>query len=236
VRLPARLLPRSTVMHIRRGPGRGMKWISGSATHGCWLGTYELEKQKLFAQLVRPGMTVYDIGAQAGYYTLMTSRMVGDSGQVFAFEPSVREAHYLIEHVRINRLHNVRIVQAAVGARAGLAGFSTDRAPCENQLTYQNDGLMVPVVALDSAGLPPPDLIKLDIEGGESDALVGMRGLLVQKRPVVFVALHGTEHATFCPKFLRGCGYSIFDVGGNRILDDFPVDEIYALHASRGER
>ena len=62
-------------------------------------------------------MTVYDVGAQAGFYTLMVSRIVGDSGQVFAFEPSVREARYLIEHVRLNQLRNVRIVQAAVGSQ-----------------------------------------------------------------------------------------------------------------------
>jgi hypothetical protein len=51
-------------------------------------------------------------------------------------------------------------------------GFSTDQAPCENQLTEEDDELVVPVVSPDSAGLPP-NLIKRDIEGGESDLLKG---------------------------------------------------------------
>ena len=139
VRLPAKLLPKSTVMHIRHGPARGMKWISGSAVHGCWLGTYELEKQKLLERIVRPGMTVYDIGAQAGFYTLLCSRLVGDAGRVIAFEPSISEARYLLEHVRINQLANVSIVQAAVGASPSLSGFSSDRAICQNRLTAGKD-------------------------------------------------------------------------------------------------
>jgi FkbM family methyltransferase len=228
-RLPAKLLPKAAVMHIRKGPARGMRWISGSATHGCWLGTYELEKQKLLQSLVKPGMTVYDVGAQAGFYTLMMSRLVGDLGRVYAFEPSVREARYLIEHVRMNQLRNVHIVQAAVGAEQKLAGFSTDRAPCENQLTKENDRLLVPVVSLDSTGLPPPDLIKMDIEGGESDALKGARRILTDRRPIILVALHGEEHERFCPDFLRSFSYSVFDLTGAPTTRYTPTDEIYGL-------
>ena len=184
VRLPAKLLPKSTVMHIRHGPARGMKWISGSAVHGCWLGTYELEKQKLLERIVQPGMTVYDIGAQAGFYTFLCSKLVGDTGRVIAFEPSISEARYLLEHVRINQLANVSIVQAAVGASTSLSGFSSDRAICQNRLTAENDKLLVPVISLDSVTLPPPDVIKMDIEGGESDALKGARTLLVKHKPM----------------------------------------------------
>ena len=228
VRLPSRLLPRSAVMSIRRGAARDMKWIAGAAIHGCWLGTYELDKQRLVQRLVRPGMTVYDIGAQAGFYTLIFSRLVGPRGRVIAFEPSLREAHYLVEHVRLNRLDNVRIVQAAVGAAPGLCGFTTDRPVTQNQLTTSDETLMVPIVALDSLGLPEPDLIKMDIEGGESDALRGAVQTLREQQPIVLIALHGPEHASFCPAMLAECGYEVFD------LDDKPVvpcqvDEVYAL-------
>ena len=229
VRLPAKLLPKSTVMHIHHGPARGMKWISGSAVHGCWLGTYELEKQQLFERILRPGMTVYDIGAQAGFYTLLCSRLVGDAGRVIAFEPSISEARYLLEHVRINQLANVSIVQAAVGASPSLSGFSSDRAICQNRLTAGNDKLLVPVVSLDSLKLPPPDVIKMDIEGGESDALRGARTLLVEYKPIIVLALHGPEHADFCPKFLRSCGYRVLSLKGNPINAATVANEIYAV-------
>lgn len=228
VRLPAKLLPKSTVMHIRRGPARGMKWISGSAVHGCWLGTYELEMQNLLEQFVQPGMTVYDVGAQAGFYTLLCSKLVGDAGWVIAFEPSISEARYLLEHVRINHLTNVSIVQAAVGASPSLCGFSSDRAICQNRLTVENDKLLVPVISLDLVTLRPPDVIKMDIEGGESDALKGARALLVKHRPIVLLALHGPEHAGFCPEFLRSCGYRVFDLADVPVSGAAVSDEIYA--------
>src|ERR1700730_7827667 len=114
LRLPARVLPAGTVMSIRRSPARGMKWIAASSIHGCWLGTYELDKQVALQQFVKPGMTVYDIGAQAGFYTLFFSRLVGDRGGVFAFEPCPYEARFLLDHVRMNKLANVRVILAAV--------------------------------------------------------------------------------------------------------------------------
>jgi FkbM family methyltransferase len=216
-------------MRIFRGPARGMKWISGSAVHGCWLGTYELAKQKLLEHIVKPGMTVYDIGAQAGFYTLLCSRLVGDTGRVIAFEPSIGEARYLLKHVRINQLANVSIVQAAVGASMSLCGFSSDRAICQNRLTAEDDRLLVPVISLDSVRLPPPDLIKMDIEGGESDALRGARELLAKHKPIVLLALHGPEHVTFCPEFLRSCGYRVFNLAGCPLKAGNVPDEIYAL-------
>src|SRR4051794_37935389 len=110
VRVPAHAIPARTVMRIRRGPARGMKWIAGSSIHGCWLGTYELEKQQVLERFVRPGMTVYDIGANAGFYTLFFSSLVGDTGRVFAFEPCPYAARFLIDHVQMNGLSNVRVI------------------------------------------------------------------------------------------------------------------------------
>jgi hypothetical protein len=81
LRLPLRLLPKGMAIPILRGSAKGLKWIVGSSNHGCWLGTYELEKQVALERFVKPGMTVYDIGAQAGFYTLFFSRLVGGGGR-----------------------------------------------------------------------------------------------------------------------------------------------------------
>jgi protein-L-isoaspartate O-methyltransferase len=101
LRLPLQALPKNMVMTIRHGPAKGMKWIAGSSTHGCWLGTYELEKQRVLARFISVGMTVYDIGAQAGFYTLFFSRLVG-SGKVYAIEPYAENTQYLLTHIRIS--------------------------------------------------------------------------------------------------------------------------------------
>jgi FkbM family methyltransferase len=230
LRLPARALPARCVMRVRQGPARGMKWIAGSSVHGCWLGTYEFEKQKSLERFIRPGMTIYDVGAQAGFYTLFFSRLAGGRGKVFAFEPCAYEARFLIDHVRLNHLDNVRVIQAAVAEKRELLPMSSDRGMCENRLGDVPDAtLMVPTISLDSSGLPVPDLIKMDVEGAETAVLLGAQRTLREARPVLFVALHGDEQRKTCSIILRDAGYSIHDLDGRRLSGALSVDEIYAL-------
>lgn len=229
LRLPVRALPRRTVMRIRRGPAKGMRWIAGSATHGCWLGTYELDKQRALERVVRAGMTVYDIGAQAGFYTLFFSRLVGESGRVYAFEPCPYEARFLIEHARINQLQNVKVIQAAVGERTDLTGLTVDRGQTQNRICRLSDALLtVPMLALDGAGLPPPDLIKMDVEGAESAVLGGARRMLCERRPLVFIALHGPEQRAACLEILQATGYRAYSLAGQSLNGACAIDEIYA--------
>jgi FkbM family methyltransferase len=224
-------------MRIRRGPARGMRWIAGSAIHGCWLGTYELKKQQALERFVRPGMTVYDVGANAGFYTLFFSRLVGDMGRVFAFEPCPYVARFLVDHVRMNRVSNVRVIQAAMARQTGLIGMSTDRGFSENQISNDgNSALMVPSLSLDTSSLPAPDLIKMDVEGAESEILRGAYNTLRKTQPVVFVALHGSQQREECPELFREAGYAVYDLDGQLIDGISPVDEICALPANGAYR
>ena len=93
MRLPLKIIPGNAVLPILQGPLRGARWVVGSGTHGCWLGTYELPKVELFAGTIQEGMTVFDIGAHAGYYSLIASRAVGGAGHVVAFEPFGTKSH-----------------------------------------------------------------------------------------------------------------------------------------------
>jgi FkbM family methyltransferase len=217
-------------MRIRRGPARGMKWIAGSSVHGCWLGTYELDKQAAIQRFVRPGMIAYDIGAQAGFYTLLLSQLVSEKGRVYAFEPCPYEVRFLADHIRMNRLPNVRLFQAAVTERTGFVGMTTDRGICQNQICDDADAqLMVPSLNLDGSGLPAPHLIKMDVEGAESAVLRGAQKILCGARPIVFIALHSVKQREFCATLLKQVGYAIFDLGGVALNDSIDVDEIYAL-------
>ncbi len=108
LRSPFRLIPASTAMPILQGPLRGRRWIVGSATHGCWLGSYEFETQRAFAGLVRAGDVVYDLGANVGFYSLLAARLAGDDGIVYSFEPLARNLDFLRKHVGINALKKLR--------------------------------------------------------------------------------------------------------------------------------
>src|ERR1700722_9598796 len=87
LRVPLRLIPRSTVLPIMQGALQGKKWRVGSGAHGCWLGSYEFHKQKALQDEIKAGYVVYDIGANVGFYALLASVLVGETGFVYAFEP-----------------------------------------------------------------------------------------------------------------------------------------------------
>jgi FkbM family methyltransferase len=205
-----------------QGASRGKLWIVGSGTHGCWLGTYELEKRLAFERTVGPGQVVYDVGAHAGYYTLLASHLVGPTGRVVAFEPLPRNVAYLREHIRVNRLRNVTVIEAAVSDREGRAAFNRATNPSMGHLDPLGE-LDVGSVALDSlisrGETPPPDHIKMDIEGGELAALEGARELLLSRHPAIFLGTHGAEMHGLCCRLLTSLGYGIRAIGAHSLED-----------------
>src|ERR1039458_2913864 len=148
IRLPLGLLPQQTVVPILQGPLRGSRWLLGSGTHGCWLGTYELPKQLAIASQIRPSDVIYDIGANVGIYTLLFSKLVGAGGRVFAFEPLPRNLEYLRRHIKINRVANVAVLDVALSNAEGVASFDPGPGPSQGGLS-EAGCLRVRVVTLD---------------------------------------------------------------------------------------
>ncbi|HVE71581.1 MAG TPA: FkbM family methyltransferase [Thermoanaerobaculia bacterium] len=210
IRLPLRFVPRGAVMRVLSGRLRGWRWIAGAATHGCWLGTYERLTQDAFAQHVRAGGVVYDVGANAGYFTLLASKLAGPRGAVYAFEPLPRNLEILRAHVRLNRATNVQVLPVAVSDRAGKARFATGNNPAMGGLAAAGD-FEVPTVTLDEvrATTPAPQFIKMDIEGAELAALSAASSILHNDGPVILLSAHGHEQFRRCSDLLRGFGYAL---------------------------
>ncbi len=108
------LIPKGAIFPILQGPAKGMKWIVGPSDHGCWLGSYELKKQKQIEKYLKPGMVVYDIGAHVGFYSLLFSRAVGSEGMVYAFEPFPGNVIFLRKHRQLNKLANIIVEEYAI--------------------------------------------------------------------------------------------------------------------------
>jgi len=210
VRAPLSLLPSGSRVRIVKGPARGFRWIVGASTHGYWWGSYEVDKARLFARYLRRGGVVYDIGAHVGYYSLIAARAVGPEGSVVAFEPDARNLSFLEEHVRSNELDQVEIVRAAVGASTRSdARFLVGDHPATGRL-HELGTQPVEVVSLDdflTGRDRGPDIVKIDIEGGEAEALSGARRLLMRYRPLVFLATHGSHAERLSLKILSDVGY-----------------------------
>lgn len=233
LRFPLRLIPKDTVLKVRSGLNQDMKWIVGSSVHGCWIGTYELEKQAALAGMITAGMTVFDIGANAGFYTLAFSRLVGDKGHVWAFEPYAGNALNILRHIKLNRLQNATLLQVAVVNRTGVTGFQV--AQNNSMGVIASEGVYrVPSVTIDDLIadkiVPFPEVIKIDVEGAESLVLDGARTLLSKQRTRLFVALHGDKQRRDCLEILEFFGYRTYLLDGSTFgVGQLDCDEIYAV-------
>lgn len=212
LRMPLRLIPANTPVPILQGPLRGKLWVKGSSDNGCWLGSFEYGKQRLMSSLLHPGDTMYDIGANVGYYTLLASHRVGPSGRVVAFEPLPANVRLVERHLRLNRVRNVSVHEVAVSDREGRARFAPNASNAMGKLSDAGS-IEVAMISLDSfvsaAGLPDPTLLKIDVEGAELGVLRGAATLLDRARPSILLATHGAHVHQQCCDVLRNAGYQL---------------------------
>jgi FkbM family methyltransferase len=159
-------------------------------------GGFEIPETRFASQLLKPGMTVLDIGANQGFHTLLFSKRVGRQGRVLAFEPSRADFKRLKLHLAINFCSNVQLFDCAVGEVNGTADFYAVREnsvlnslrPPDTELKITANS--VPVKRLDNilseSGLAQIDFVKIDVEGGELAVLKGARSLLEREyRPII---------------------------------------------------
>jgi FkbM family methyltransferase len=222
LRAPLRLIPQSAVFPILQGPLRGKKWIVGSGVHGCWLGSYEHEKQLALQRAIRSGDVVYDIGANVGFYTLLSCVLTGDRGHVFAFEPLPGNVRYLREHLAINHIPNCTVIEAAVAGQDGEARFAPAVSRSEGRLSATGE-IVVRTIALDSAiasgEIKPPAVMKIDIEGAEVECLRGAKNTIRNFRPTIFLATHSRELNAACLAMLAARNYRVRAIDGRAIED-----------------
>lgn len=222
LRFPLQVIPRNAVLPILQGRMRGKKWVAGSGTHGYWLGTYELQKRRVFENAVHSGSVVFDIGAHVGFYTLLASELVGDAGRVVAFEPAQQNLLSLKRHLSLNDTVNVTVIEAAVSDKCGKISF--DQGGGNNSFTghiSESGRSQTKSVALDElvnkGQLPAPDYIKIDVEGAEMRVLSGAESVLTKTHPTLFLATHGRKIHKECCGFLRSLGYQLQTLDGQSL-------------------
>jgi len=131
IRWPLRVVPSHWTARILTGPNQGFRWIVGASSHGCWIGNYERVLADQLWSVLSPGDVFYDLGANAGYYTLLGSRAVGAGGEVVSIDPLSRNLSFLKKHVALNELANVRVVEAAVVEEEGSVNLSSSSGPSQ---------------------------------------------------------------------------------------------------------
>jgi FkbM family methyltransferase len=192
---------------IRRGPAAGLKRRGGLDFLPEWARPSNAE-DALMATILLEGGVAYDVGAWEGITTLALARRVGASGQVVAFEPNPAAARRLYHNLRLNpeQEPRIRLLETAVSDSQGNVLFAsrknaTGRAhfvrPEEAGHPSGRDQI-ISVAAdtidhlLETAELPPPTFMKIDVEGAETAVLRGAQGTIALHRPVLLLELHGS--------------------------------------------
>ena len=198
---------------IAAGVGAGLSFNCGASNPDYVLGRNEQPVQELFATHVRPGDTVMDVGANVGFFTMVSARLSGPTGRVIAIEPAPANAALIRENARANGFAHVEVIEAAAGARGGTAELwiaayagghalsTADRPPDAQAL------VAVPLLAIDElvrdGKVPVPDLVKIDVEGAELDVVEGMEATLQQHRPTLIVEIDDADAGALEAKWAR---------------------------------
>lgn len=190
----------------------------------CFTGRYEPQETQLVQRLLGSGMVVADVGANWGYFTLVCAHLVGSTGRVIALEPHPHLASLLAENVAANGLSQVEVLHVAAGARSEVRSFvgfdgrhgnwGVSRAARASEVPDFECPSVALDALLDDRAAGRIDLVKIDIEGAEVEAIRGMaaglarhryRYALVECHPAEFERL-GTSIGDALAPF-RGAGY-----------------------------
>lgn len=171
------------------------------------------------------GGVLYDVGANVGLYTLLAAR---HGARVIAYEPAPANLKSLRENLRLNDAKGVTVRPMAVGKDRGHARFFTSGETGGSQINslsgdvvkqFGSDRLEMrtDITTLDHEvdTLPPPDVIKIDVEGAEGLVLRGAKRLLAQYKPRLSIEVHpgaiemfGDTTETIL-SLLDGAGYTV---------------------------
>lgn len=191
-------------------------------------GEYEKFESELFRQEVKPGMTVLDIGANIGYYTLLAAKLVGKKGKVYAFEPEPYNYSLLEKSIKINKYNNVIAFQKAVSNHSGTIKLHLLKDMSTHRIYKTQDSISeidIQAVNLDTEFKNNEDkinIIKMDVEGAELIVLQSMNNILSQSKSLkIFIEfspilITATGHSPEEFNELKKYGFNFFYINEDR--------------------
>jgi FkbM family methyltransferase len=147
-----------------------------------------ISERTVIIELLCPGMSVVDIGANIGYYLLMFEKGIHQQGRIICIEPSEENLPELRRNISANHFSNVRLHEVAIGMEDGTTGL---RSGINSGIVESGKGTYeVQVKRLDSLVSEKIDFIKIDVEGYEGQVIRGACGVIMRDRPTLFVEFH----------------------------------------------
>jgi FkbM family methyltransferase len=187
-------------------------------------GTYEPNMQRTLLALLRPGNVFVDLGANEGYFTIQGAKLTEPDGRVIAVEPQDRIIPVLQENIRLNSVKNVELFHAAISDKSGAgklhlapdlnSGSSSFYRTTKYSVPTQTTKTITLAELLNESDITQVDLMKVDIEGAEYEAILGspeifkdhrIKAIALELHPVV-LERHG-KSASRIESFLAEAGY-----------------------------
>ncbi len=153
-------------------------------------GNFELDVTHIFKAILKPNMSVIDIGANIGYYSILSSSLVGDKGFVMAVEPNSENIKFIESSRRLNNFKQLHIIQAAASIHEDIMVLRNEysNGTCSSLPTNEGELFASEIVGclrIDKLVENKIDLIKVDVEGGELLAIQGCINIIDKYKPIV---------------------------------------------------
>ena len=227
------LSDRPFVHEINAGPAAGLRFeVTLPLDKLVWTGTYEDEFSAALGEAVEPGDVCYDIGGYRGFSAGIMA--LAGAAKVFVFEPVAANQRAISRLCSLNPTLPLQLLPMAVGRTDGVvrlkvmpdssmakladSDFQADVPPVEEiEVTACRIDTLVA-----AKRIPPPDVIKIDVEGAELDVLRGAAGTLRDGKPTVLVEVHTSALARACAEELVAMGYRVRPVEPDRDEHVYP--------------
>jgi len=230
---------------VAEGVAAGLKFNAAASNPEYSLGSNELPVQEAFVRFLHAGNVLYDVGANVGFFTVIGAKLVGPGGQVHAFEPVPENAAAVRHNCELNGLKQVTVWETAVSDQSGTgqlqlaeysggASLSVAAPPPDFAGTVD-----VPLVTLDeivqTRQAPPPNFVKIDVEGAEIQVLRGMAGVIEKHKPIIIFEIDDGDPQAFaqkkttCTEFLQNFGYTMEILPDSYPHGDWLVENYIAL-------
>jgi FkbM family methyltransferase len=194
-----------------------------------FLNEYEEREIRFVERYLKPGDVFIDVGAHIGLFSLVASGKIGQEGTVYSFEPTKKNLNSLQNHIEINQLRNIITEPLAISDKEQELNLFLDESKMNSgAATSYTDSFTkketVFSVSLDhyfsNKKVPAVKLIKIDIEGGEYLALLGMRNILKKDKPALLIEINPQAHygQDNLETFLSGLGYKKYYISEDNSL------------------
>jgi len=158
-----------------------------------------------------------------GFFSLLAAHLVGPKGAVYAFEPYSRNTTFLKNHIALNSISNISVIESAIADYDGETFFAESESSFMGKVSHAGK-TRVPVACLDSLVgnniIPPPSVMKIDVEGLQDAVLKGAMDTLEKYHPAILMeaAYEEGKKQNFY-SVLTALGYAIAPIGNKSLVD-----------------